>query len=44
MMAGGKGDDASRGGVTDVGSTLAWRGSGTSFRPVSTPPPAAAGG
>jgi hypothetical protein len=44
MMDGGKGDDAGRGGVTDVGSTLAWRGSGTSFRSASTPPPAAAGG
>jgi hypothetical protein len=41
MMVGGKGDDQGRGGVSDVGSTLTWRGSGTSFAPVTTPPPPA---
>jgi hypothetical protein len=39
MLAGGKGDTDGRGGNFDTGSTLAWRGSGTSFAPVATPPP-----
>jgi hypothetical protein len=41
MMVGGKGDDEGRGGIFDIGSTLTWRGSGTSFAPVTTPPPPA---
>jgi len=41
MLVGGKGDNEGRGGIDDVGSTLAWRGSGTSFAPVTTPPPPA---
>jgi hypothetical protein len=41
MMAGAKGDNSGRGDRFDIGSTLAWRGSGTSFAPVTTPPPPA---
>ena len=41
MLVGGKGDNEGRGGISDVGTTLAWRGSGTSFAPVTTPPPPA---
>ena len=41
MLVGAKGDNSGRGDHEDIGSILAWRGSGTSFAPVTTPPPPA---
>jgi hypothetical protein len=41
MLVGAKGDNSGRGDHFDIGSTLAWRGSGTGFAPVTTPPPPA---
>jgi hypothetical protein len=43
-LVGGKRSSDGRGGQFDIGSTLAWRGTGTSFAPQATPPPATVGG
>jgi hypothetical protein len=40
-LVGGKRSSDGRGGQFDIGSTLAWRGTGTSFAPQATPPPPA---
>jgi hypothetical protein len=43
-LAGGKRSNDGRGDQFDIGTTLAWRGTGTSFAPQTTPPPPATAG
>jgi hypothetical protein len=38
-LVGGKGSNDGQGDQFDIGTTLAWRGTGTSFAPQTTPPP-----
>ena len=38
-LVGGKRSNDGRGDQFDIGTTLAWRGTGTSFAPQTTPPP-----
>ena len=43
-LVGGKRSNDGRGDQFDIGTTLAWRGTGTSFAPQKTPPPPATAG
>jgi hypothetical protein len=43
-LVGGKGSSDGRGDSFDIGTTLVWRGTGTSFAPQATPPPPATAG
>jgi hypothetical protein len=43
-LVGGKGSSDGRGDSFDIGTTLVWRGIGTSFAPQTTPPPPATAG